>query len=506
MGGPISKFDALLLVIILAGKVLSIDAWDFFQVPPLPDSDRKVSLEDVVKNTSTESEETYAEFASASQSQPRDDEWYSKIVPDAILANGLFSFLKRIVLYKPPVGIFVLYLVFTILLKRRKLVESMMVDRDRNMDPIPSRMQRQRIGRSLNLDSTDSTYDRLGGVDAVRSQLCIAALCEYMVQNVDVAGIEGKDPYLTAKGSCHNPTFNYYAAAAREALETYSVPKTSREYFVKMMVGPMERIEKLYKSPFSPATARKPSNKTGLSTVNELNCILWTAAKVAEIRALDALLRVLRERLLTSAMRLSRKKNLRAIKLGWYENNYRRTWFRRIIKRKTLRDDRRNFQLTSAALKREMERLGNVQKNLLSRPEDLSETSLLMASSRTVDNILGNDELNDTNTTRSIADCAGQIDSNWARYVLVSVGSSTENVDCSDWATEAKKWTKKTRELIYDLVIETVAVEKTQQKIDSPLSYNLRVLSKWKEYDTNGDRCGWGTVLSMGKCFKSLQQ
>jgi len=51
-----------------------------------------------------------------------------------------------------------------------------------------------------------------------------------------------------------------------------------------------------------------------------------------------------------------------------------------VLKGKTVEADRFNLQLTQAALKREMERLGQVQMLLLNRPAELSETLLLMAS------------------------------------------------------------------------------------------------------------------------------
>jgi len=541
MPPPISpKMITSLTLTLLFITMPTMNAWHFFQMPQPGNNDAPITLEDAVETASAEELNSSTDFLSQPAGVGEDmdltkDPWwsfYSFIIDPEVMDKGFPSYLKRIILYKPPVGITSLYVAFKLIIKRRKLVESMMIDRSQGVEPKSSRKYRKRTGRSLDLDKNDSNYEKLGGVEAVRAQLCIAALCEFIKgddseaqttervdhrNNVETPILDNdRRKTSSINNSSDFPdkaTFVYFAAAAIEALGKYSVPNTSREYFVEMSVGPMGRLEKLYKSvPTTTHTKSSNNNKGGdgkIGEANEINSILWIAAKVAEIRTLDALLRVLRERLLTSAMRLTRKEKLRAMNLRWYESNIGRIWsmgFRQMVRGKTLTDDRRNFQLTSAALKREMERLGQVQIMLLTRPEEMSETRLLMASSRTVDEILENDSINETNTTSM--DCAGQIDGKGASYVLLSaaetpsnsVGRSKKGNGFDMWTMEAHSWTRRTRELIRDLLEETFSVvdqTKRFSELNSSVGDDLHILSLWARYDVNRDKGGWSTVLSL---------
>lgn len=154
-----------------------------------------------------------------------------------------------------------------------------------------------------------------------------------------------------------------------------------------------------------------------------------------------------------------------------------------------------------------MERLGQVQKMLLTRPTEMSETRLLMASSRTVDEIFENDSIDETGTP-SNQDCAGQIDGNGARYVLLSaaepplkyVGRSKKGDGFDTWTMEAHSWTGRTRELIRDLVAETFSgfdQTKCFKDLNSSVGDDLHILSLWAHYDVNRDNGGWHTVLSL---------
>jgi len=441
-----------------------------------------------------------------------------------VLTDTIPSYLKAMVLYKPPVGITTIYVLFHLLLKRNKTfvqLQNLLLDEGDQQPMTNSRHKRKkRIGRSLDLDEADGKLCLgLGGVEAVRAELCIAALEEYILPvssasassaSVDIntngneyrnqnsqeirAAPNKKDPSIDFS----NPaTRSEYASAIKDALRVNASPRSAKEDYIESTLGPLARLQGLFDRYSFHVGKQQQQRKESYDTD-----LLWMAAKVAEVRTLDALLRVLREKLLTSAVRLSKKEKYRAWRLQWYEHGFARVgkrWFRKLVRGKTVEDDRVNLQLTSAALKREMERLGQVQMLLLNRPTELSEARLLMATSNSL--IEEDHEI----AMGQRIDAAGAKVALQAKYNSRGSGgaASYEDDSIQKYTVEAHSWTVSTRALVYELAIESLTAafqpdDKVENDRETTVADDLQMLSQWATYK-KCDLEGWDTALTLSE-------
>ena len=283
--------------------------------------------------------------------------------------------------------------------------------------------------------------------------------------------------------------------------------------------------------------------------------IIWMSSTVAQLRSIDSLLRTLRDRLVVSANRLSRKEKYRVWRLQWYENGffgrlYIQQWMRRTMKKKTIEDDRRNLQLTRAALKRELERLGQVQGLLLNRPCEMSETRLLTSVQATLneqrrsDNSSTDGDDDDSNsntpntaskTKRKTVHEVGRIDGAAARQALFRSECNinrrnksrndasphrrfSNNINSNDegdinplqeWTLEAQEWNRKGRSIIAEVVTETIsdAFEPTScltKGRQSNVETDLKTLSEWAS-GKKTDAEDWYTVLALFDCLSKAR-
>ena len=443
-------------------------------------------------------------------------------------------FLKNILLYKPPVGITAMYVFARLALSKRssKLVSSLLLNEEQEQKQMErlTKLRKKRIGRSLELDEADGKLlIGLGGVENVRTELCLAAIEDYIIStppppqthqpptstnsnNDNTPNL--KDVVLDLNNLSSPQTLSYYATAAKEALQINAAPKSSREDFVERSIEPLSKLQHLHDIRAQyPLNKLRSINSTTTNTpgINNDVDIIWMASKVAEVRTTDALLRTLRDRLVLSAVRLSRKEKYRVWRLKWYDTGYIGVfkWMRRQVKNKTIEDDRRNLQLTRAALKREMERLGQVQQLLLNRPCELSETRLLSSVKDTVDDV-GN--IDQSTVMQHTADSGvksfsgGRIDGAGAcRALIRSECSNRSNIKQSNnnllgsWTSEAHEWLMQGREVICDLVTETISDAfnpKSNLSMDreSTVETDLAILYQWSKRQKN-DHEGWNTVL-----------
>ena len=441
------------------------------------------------------------------------------------------SIITKIFYYKPPVGITSIYVFFNLLLSRnKKLVSILLSDEEeqRQMER-STKMRKKRVGRSLELDEADGKLlIGLGGVESVRAELCLAALEDYIIPSDDDAtattattttatkdqsSCDVKGETLDLNNLSDRNTISYYATAARDALKINAAPMSSREDFVERTIDPLVKLEGLHDvyAQFCAThqCAGKRQQTQQLQSTEKVDVdIVFMSSKVAEIRTMDALLRTLRDRLVLSALRLYRKEKYRVWRLQWYENGfgiYFKTWMRRTMKNKTIVDDRRNLQLTRAALKREMERLGQVEQLLLTRPCELSESRLLTSVKATVGEtgtMKGDSYVSSTSQTFNTA---GRIDGDGARLALLrsecnGKGHKNEN-SFQEWTTEAHEWSMKSREVISDLVTETISdvfdpsTSLTRYR-KSSIETDLSVLLHWSKREKS-DAEGWSTVLAL---------
>lgn len=511
-----ATFSHPLTITLLLSLIPLSTSWGLFKKPPPPGSTGNDSQ--TLASAAIDSfQNGAANLGGADRILPAYQEmpdllpiWEFVYLPK-VLTETIPAYLKAILLFKPPVGITSVYVFFNVILSRnKKLVKSLLLD-EGDQQPIVGNKNRRKkkVGRSLDLDEADGKLRMgLGGVEAVRAELCLAALEDVTRRRSEggedivmsmAPSAKRQDPFAVdpKMDLSNNAEAMYqYASAAKDALRINASPRTAQEDYIESTLDPLSRLEGLfdiYKS-----FDAQFYHRLGKQRSDYDSNVLWMSAKVAEVRTLDALLRVLRERLLTSAVRLSKKEKYRAWRLQWYENGFGRLgkrWLRRMIKGRTLEDDRVNLQLTSAALKREMERLGQVQMLLLNRPTELSETLLLMAASAATL------ESKSASAKRKI-DATGAQMALQATYKSRSDSSSNYDYDSvQKYTVDAHEWTANARALIYELVTETLTAafqpdEKVDHDRNTTVAYDLQTLSKWATYE-KCDLEGWDTALTL---------
>mmetsp|Transcript_1397 Transcript_1397/g.2547 ORF Transcript_1397/g.2547 Transcript_1397/m.2547 type:complete len:860 (+) Transcript_1397:221-2800(+) len=513
-----SAFSHPLTITLLLSLVPLSTSWGLFKKPPPPGStsDPQTLANIAIDSFQNGSSQNAASSASSSLGSLPAYQQLPDLLPiwelfslPKVITDTIPAYLKAILLFKPPVGITAVYVFFNLILSRnKKLVQSLLLDEGDQQAQISRRNRRKtKIGRSLDLDEADGKLRMgLGGVEAVRAELCLAVLDDDLTtttaQAADTATVKRQDPFQgDPKVDLSNPETRYeFSKAAKDALRINTSPRSAKEDYIESTLGPLSRLEglfALYKS-FDAQFYQKLGKQRAAGDRSDAD-VLWMSAKVAEVRTLDALLRVLRERLLTSAVRLSKKEKYRAWRLQWYENGFARLgkrWVRKILKGRTLEDDRVNLQLTSAALKREMERLGQVQMLLLNRPTELSETLLLMAASAT------------QQADEKWANRSGKIDAAGARVALQAAYKCKSDVSSAYgydsiqmYTVDAHEWTVSARALIYELLTETLTVaykldEKVEHDRNTTVEYDLQTLAKWATYE-KCDLEGWDTALTL---------
>lgn len=398
----------------------------------------------------------------------------------------LASQMKSIIMYKPPVGIASIFVMFNFVFGRNKrFVQSLLIDDEQERSLMMKNKRKKRVGRSFDLDAADRRLGiGLGGVEVVRAELCIAALENQIIEKDEKNPVNDTD--VRSRDLLDPETRSKYASAAKEALEVVASQSLAKEDYIEETLEPLSRLKGLYETYESLKNDRNYFTEGKQKEENYDIDLLWMSAKVAEVRTLDALLRVLRERLIRSAARLSKKEKYRQWRLGWYDHGVAKVWkryYRKLIKGKSIDDDRRNLQLTSAALKREMERLGEVQMLLLNRPAELSETILLTASSATCDK------------SEDKTHCS--FDANGAKLALQQGDNSMVN-----YCIDSHAWTKQTRALVNELITETItSVFKATDQIDdrsTTVGQDLKKLRDWASYK-NVDIDGWYCALSLSE-------
>eukprot|EP00957_Ditylum_brightwellii_P017169 1294248-Ditylum_brightwellii.AAC.1 len=224
----------------------------------------------------------------------------------------------------------------------------------------------------MDLDDGDRSYDDSGGVDSVRADLCRRALNDVLNFVAFTIEEETKKWENEREGDEEGSVLKSYAkqlqTEANAALQALSVKcslRGSRETFVEQTAIPLSRLYNVLRSI---AYADDDHNDEGGNGNDDANAssttthttviptikstatipmntqtaflIVQQAAKVAEIRTLDALLRILRDRLLLTTSHLSRT-------VKYWKWSY---W--------SVDDTRRNLALATASYKRETERLG----------------------------------------------------------------------------------------------------------------------------------------------------
>mmetsp|Transcript_11691 Transcript_11691/g.16850 ORF Transcript_11691/g.16850 Transcript_11691/m.16850 type:complete len:310 (+) Transcript_11691:19-948(+) len=234
--------------------------------------------------------------------------WIHQSTEDQLLT--ILRSLESFLLYKPPVGATAALMLIRLLFfgKGKRFLSSLTALQNAEEQVLdragPAKRRKRRRGRSLDLDTSDKLYDAFGGIESVRAQLYALALSGFL------------DDELPANWSSSNLSKNereamertaLSVAAAIEAVTISCPPRGSREFFVEKLAEPLSFLYPYLQDDYKDSQQQQRSYSSS-SSGNEQKIDQWIqqAAKVAELRALDALLRTLRDRQLISTARLRR--------------------------------------------------------------------------------------------------------------------------------------------------------------------------------------------------------
>jgi hypothetical protein len=142
------------------------------------------------------------------------------------------------------------------------------------------------------------------------------------------------------------------------------------------MIEPLSRLEKILIEDDSKIESSVELREMWEAPHTDMDIVLQLSAKTSEIRALDALLRVSRDQLLTTSSRLYR--NLKHWRRRVTMNNKLSWIFDRLMKA-SIEGDRMRLAFAKAAFESEVSRLGTVTQVLMGRPPDMDDSALLDA-------------------------------------------------------------------------------------------------------------------------------
>jgi nuclear-control-of-ATPase protein 2 len=352
-------------------------------------------------------------------------------------------------------------------------------------------------GRALDLDAEDRSYQAYGGVERVRRRLGLTALMHEISQDEEVMDIDD-DALCPSKA---------LVDAAIEALQVSCPPSGSLSGFVQSMLGPLAKAEYwVWEQRMNEATGKSNINAT-TSDNEKLLSVVRLAVKTAEIRALDALLRCVRDRLLRTSYRLRQTERhwRRRVKIAQSTGPF----FQRLL-RDSIEGDRIHLAYARAAYMAEVSRLGTIQKILMERPPELSDSNLLKALQKTArkkpkpeSDFNKNDNLPKKRwmmpllskyTVRFSPEGKGQlklriydsdasIDSQIAKEVLLSSHNGVRGVEV--WTEGVHKWTEKSRKLICGVIKE--CLDDSVSPSDEELRRYRDVEQHWSAYNYFND-------------------
>jgi len=380
----------------------------------------------------------------------------------------IYNQMKKIVLYKPPVGIAAIYIAYHWLFKRQSFS---ILETAENKKCNNKRMKQL---WSMDLDVTDrECYDMYGGIESTRVDLCRMYIDYKLKSRHDDTDNNIDDD---------NHEILYYL---NQALCISCPPRSSRELFVERNIDFLDKLSfyGLLLNNESLSFSADSTNRRGTTTTSSSSSpsndehviIMSISAKVIEMRVIDALLRILRDRLLLSAKRLEKNERYWSWRVRWYEGRFRLSTYmkrvtRQFIFRATLDDDRHQLSLAQALLTKEIERLGIVQQLLLLRPMELSKTLLLNAPTSTA-------TTSDENVIEDI------------KILLVQ-----KNDNDIDWLNLASDWTCNARLMLYKVISNsTISSSNTDEEATT---LNAKTpLFEWSKC-TRNDKQSWIDALT----------
>lgn len=414
------------------------------------------------------------------------NEWIGKYydVPNSV--SVFAGRLKAILMHEPPVG-FVAVLVtirllwtgriFTVYPNKYKSVDGVLTSEEKKT--------RRRSHVKIPLDTDDNDYNKFGGVERIRRQLCWSAL----------------------NGVLQQGNASPQVVAAVDALSVSFKPRETRVAFCEEMIEPLATLEKVLIEDDSKIQSSVELRDMWEKPESDMDVVLQLAAKTAEIRALDALLRVSRDQLLTTSSRLFR--NLKHWKRRvTIDNNL--SWLFDKLMKASIEGDRMRLAYAKASFESEVSRLGSITQVLIARPPDMSDQALLdtLAKSSKEDQAASANGKSTKARKRKTwgPDLLARAIPRVSKYSLrfnaegkgrltlrVYDGETTirsdvawnellhnEQVDPREWIEQAHDWTEMARRVLCDVLREAV---NTSISDNEDAKRDLDVIDKWCTYD-----------------------
>jgi hypothetical protein len=233
------------------------------------------------------------------------------VVPDFL--QNLYQQFVSVVLYHPPVGIVAVAAVSRLIWTGRifrlypKPAQSSKELVEEDIQRESRKRDRERLsGRSYILDVDDNNYNAFGGVERVRRRLCVFALSHLAAERL-VAAQEVAESSSSFSTDYEDPSLDkdqMLLEAAAGALAVSVPPGSARVTLVQEMIEPVARLEHSISLMDDMQTSRFPSSSK--IAAKEVHDLIMVASMTTQVRAMDALLRVARDRLLKTTNRLAR--------------------------------------------------------------------------------------------------------------------------------------------------------------------------------------------------------
>lgn len=371
------------------------------------------------------------------------------------------------IVYKPPVGIVSVWTLSRLVTSGRIFrlynapgtSEQALVNKASKLD--------YHTGRALDLDLDDEHYQKFGGVERVRRRLALRAITTL---------VEGEEITLAQQ---------LIFISLIQILHISFPPGGSHGAHVQKQIEAFAQVEQA----LLPGVKRKKAN-------SDMDKLIELSYQTAEIRTLDAMLRLARDRLLRSSFRLSR-----TVK-HWKRRVQNQGFLSPVIQdliSDSMESDRMRLAFAEAAYAQEIVRLGKVVGLLMERPVGMTDSHLSRAIEYTLE--MQDDTVQSSwfpkvsnFALRFNADGRGKIQ--FQHYEeAISIGGNAalkvllENYEASQtpWLAEAQAWSLKARSMLYDLLKEalrssiqqTTAAEQELAKLDQ--SWRLRDYSEPSE-------------------------
>ena len=272
-----------------------------------------------------------------------------------------------LVRYKPPVGLISLLIATYLVTSGRifRLAPRPMSKLEAAL--LKQQSKRQAVGMSFVLDKDDVSYRRYGGVDRIRQKLCSAVLADLSstISTINRSFEQDEMGVSPAKTQLINSVvqaLDCTVLGCRRHVVFSMIPFISR---IEGATYTLAVEEENRKGPFGSL-----SNTPTEVFPSDVESVLSLGAELAQMRCMDGLLRVCRDRLLKTCNRLAKTVDF---------------WSRHLeglnklphVLQSSLEKDRMKLAYARAAYDSEVQRLGYISQILLRRPKDMPEKTLL---------------------------------------------------------------------------------------------------------------------------------